>query len=411
MKKRIFAFLILFITAGIIWLLLFHKDKRLKYIPENADIVLLIDVKNVSRSYLYSFAAHPSEWFKHTNDKTERISLKEAGIKIPDFIQVFHLKDSDFSEWYSVIELSDKEQFLKYLKQEKFANQGKDLFKKDKISVKISGGNCIVKSGKNTNIPAGILPGKLKNADDFIENSHGSISFISEGKIKKFPIEIGENFVEIRNKINSEKKFPFIENLVRKNHFLEVHLDKNILKKTDFFNRKHSGKINFDSLTIQSLSAAATIEEVNDTIVSYEYDDNFNEIEKKTFQKILQPNYNISLKVENTEKTIQYFLNKRWMNEKNEFTLIPFQPNQILKKEKELIIQSKNNPVKINFQQKENYIFIKNNLKLINSFSSLNKTEKEKISALQYLFYLNQGDSHYFRIQFDEEKIPLILRF
>ena len=407
MKKKIFALLFLIFVVGIAYFLFFKKDKNLKYIPENADVVALIDVKNISRFYIYNLVTNPSEIFKEKGEKTNKIKLKDSGIKIPDFLQVFHLKDSDFSEWYSVIELSDKEKFLEYLKQEKFINQGKDFFRKDKISIKIIGEKCIVKSGKNTTISSGILSGKLKNADDFIENSHGSISFISEGKIKSFPIEIGENFIEIENSINSEKILPFIKNLAQKNNFAEVHLDKNLLKKAEFFHKK----FNVDSLEIQSISAISAIEEVNDTIVTYEYDDNFNEIEKKSFQKILQPNYNIYLSTQNTEKTIQFFQNKKWMNEKNEFTAIPFQPNQVFKNGKNVVIQSKKNPIKIDVQQKKNYVFIKNNLKLIHSFSSFNKTEKEKISALQYIFYLNEGDSHYLRIQFNEEKIPLILKF
>ena len=372
---------------------------------------MLVDVKNISRFYVYNLVTNPSELLKEKGEKSNRIKLKDSGIKIPDFFPIFHLKDSDFSEWYSVIELSDKDEFLKFLKQEKFVNQGKDLFRKDKISIKIFGEKCIVKSGKNTNFSPEILSGKLKNADDFIEDSHGSISFISEGKIKSYPIEIGENFIEIKNGMNAKKMLPFIQNLVQKNNFLDAHLDKNVLKKTEIFYKKHSGNINLDSLSIQYLSAIATIEEVNDTIVTYEYDDNFNEIEKKSVQKILQPNYNISLQSQNPEKTLQYFQNRKWMNEKNEFTAIPFQPNQVFKNGNDVVIQSKKNPVKIEVQQKENYVFIKNNLKLINSFSSFNKTEKEKISALQYLFYFNEGDSHYFRIQFNEEKIPLILRF
>ncbi|MEF9480120.1 hypothetical protein OWR28_22635 [Chryseobacterium sp. 1B4] len=113
----------------------------------------------------------------------------------------------------------------------------------------------------------------------------GSISFISGQKIQNFSIELNDDEIEIRNNSDSEIFNDIASKLQKGNHFLELEFDKeNIRNFTRFFSKGIA-----DSLQANSLKAVADLEQVNDTIISYEYDDNFNEVEKRPFRKLHSP--------------------------------------------------------------------------------------------------------------------------
>ena len=78
MKKKYIVFFVAILLFAVGYFLLFHKDKSLKHIPENADIVVLIDVKKATRQYVFSFLMHPSKWFeeKKKEDNTGNIITK-----------------------------------------------------------------------------------------------------------------------------------------------------------------------------------------------------------------------------------------------------------------------------------------------------------------------------------------------
>ena len=77
--KKILFFLVLFASIAV-YFLLFHKNKNLQFIPKNADIVVLVDVKNLARQYVYNLAMHPSEWFAEGEKEKKSISLKNSGL-------------------------------------------------------------------------------------------------------------------------------------------------------------------------------------------------------------------------------------------------------------------------------------------------------------------------------------------
>jgi hypothetical protein len=127
-------------------------------------------------------------------------------------------------------------------------------------------------------------------------------------------------------------------------------------KAANLFNKKLS-----DSISLKSISAVAELQLVNDKIISYSYDENFNEVEKVSYQKILQPNYTVSLLSSDVEKTWNYFQHKKWINAQNQFTAIPFLPNTVGRNGKEFVIQSTAKEIKPGKKWSKNYVFIRNN--------------------------------------------------
>ncbi|MGI9581523.1 hypothetical protein ACR1PO_09945 [Chryseobacterium sp. RRHN12] len=410
-KKKIIVPLLLLLAVSV-YFIVFRKDKKLRYIPQNADAVVLIDTKKLTGQYLFSWLTHPSGWSGSKAKSKSSGPAKDSGIRIPDFLQIFHIKDTGFSEWYTILELKDPQKFIACLKKRKFTDKGNNCFQKGQFFVRVEGNNCIAGTsdfGFKT-IQKQILhpsANHIWDADQLIHNTLGSISFISGQKIQNFSIELNDDEIEIRNNSDSEIFNDIASKLQKGNHFLELEFDKeNIRNFTRFFSKGIA-----DSLQANSLKAVADLEQVNDTIISYEYDDNFNEVEKKTFQKITQPNYIIDLQSGNAVKIWEYFQTKKWISSENQFTAIPFQPNKISLSNNRVVIQSARKPVKLSPQVSENYFLIRNNALLYSSLKSLTDSEKKIISDIDYILYGNKAQNYWVKIKAKKRDLPLILRW
>lgn len=412
MKKKIIVPLILLLAVAALYFVFFHKDKTLKYIPENADVVILLDVKKLTGQYIYNLVTHPSHW---SGDKTQHknsTSIKDSGIRIPDFLQVFHIKNSGYSEWYTVMELKDPSQFLTFLKSQKFIGKGNNHFQKEQVFIAIEGDHCIF--GTSDKAFATIKKqlfevsnNKMLEAEDFIDGSLGSISLISGQKFQNFSIDLKDDEIEIR----SNSDFRILDGTDSRiqpgDHFLQMELDAESIKKYGrFFSKSIS-----DSSQIKRITAMVDLEQVNDTIISYGYDDNFNEIEKKTIQKIIQPNYVIGIESKVPEKTWDYFQNKKWINAQNQFTAIPFQPNIISKTGNGVAIRSAGNLIPLLPRLQENYILIRNSSLLLSTRKMVSEKEKRIISDIDYVLYRNKGKEYSVKVKAKKGELPLILRW
>ncbi|MCU7614433.1 hypothetical protein N0B16_08275 [Chryseobacterium sp. GMJ5] len=409
-RKKIIVSSVIICIAAAIYFGLFFKNKTLKYIPANADVIVLVDVKKMTRQYISEMIMHPSGWFNDDKELKRSISLRDSGLKVPDFIQVFHIKNTGFSEWYSVVEIDDKEKVLSFLKEKKFLAKGKNVFQKDRFFVKINGNQCILGSSDSafSNIGQFLAHFSEKNAyhaDQLINDAVGSISYVSGKNIQNFSITLNGDNIEIKSTAENGIFNPLIAALQKEKHFLSAELNAENVKHYTCFFDKNLAK----SAPVQYAHITADLEQVNDTIISYGYDDNFNEVEKQGYQKIIQPNYIIAMQFAQPEKLKQYFLHKKWINAENQFTGIPFQPNIVAKTKNEIIIRSTRNPIALSRKQNQNYIFIKNNVLLSPSLNFLNNSERKTISNIEYIFYGNREKDYYVKIQFREDKLPLIL--
>ena len=407
MSRNKILFSLFLLIAISVYYLFFYQNKTLKYLPENADVVVLIDVKKLAREAVFNFATNPSRWFEKSENKDDLFSLRNSGVKIPDFVQIFHLKNSQISEWYSVLEINNQEEFSTFLKEKKFSVKGEKIFQKNQLYLKIIGDKCLVGTSQKgfSYLEKNFIKENTKNyreSNEFIHNTIASISTVSAEKIKTFDVEMYEEEIVIKNVADSKIFAPLLKKLEQNQQFLDLELDaKNAKKFAHLFNKKFS-----DSAQIKKLKAIATLEEVNDTIITYGYDDNFNEIEKKTFQKIVQPNYSVSLASENTEDSWQYFKNKNWINAENQFTVIPFQPNIVSHSKNEILIESLRKPLQITKSQNENYFFLKNSKLIYASFKSITENEKNFISKIDYIFYGNKVEHYYMKIKFRKGELP-----
>ncbi|REC41987.1 MULTISPECIES: hypothetical protein [Chryseobacterium] len=409
MKKKLFALAFLLLAGTVYFVFYYQKDTKI-FSPKEADAIILIDTKKLTREYVYSLIEHPSLWFESKGKN--KISFRKSGVKIPDFLQIFHLKSSKVSNWYSVFELEDRKTFLLFLKQQKFTDLGNQVFRKDQVFIKTFGEKLIIGSSSDdferiNNQLFHSSQANLFDADTLVTNGLGSIILNTKKGSHNLSVELRHDEIEIRNQSDSYDPSPVISKLLETDSFLETKLDaENIKNFSSIFDKTFA-----DSSSVNEIKASVHLEEVNDTIITYSYDDNFNEVEKKTFQKITQPNYIIDFQSLNPEKTKLYFHNKKWINAQNQFTAIPFQPNLITQNSKGFEIKSTRKPVQQSFNLNENYIFVKNNPLLLSFLKTLSPKEKKIISDIDYIFYGNRDQDYCLKIQFKKDDLPLILRW
>ncbi|WP_144283167.1 hypothetical protein [Chryseobacterium echinoideorum] len=409
MRRKIIAFSILFFLSAGIYLLLYHKDKSLNFIPENADAIILIDKKKLTRQYLSAFITHPSEWFGKSSEDREKGSVFDAGLKIPDFLQIFHLKNSKLTEWYSVFEIEDQEKLSVFLKERKFKKLGQNLYRKDQVYIKIENKKCFAGiSGKIFDKIGKPLYKRFRdknlNADRFTGEGIGSFSFVSETRTRNFSIVLKDHEIEINNNSGVGNYASFISQLCKEDLFINAELDKENIKVfdkvlPDFFKDLH--EVNY-------LKINAKLKQVNDTVISYGYDDDFNEIEQVSYQEIVQPDYIIQIETQNHEKTWNYFKSKKWINDKNEFIGIPFQPNKVYESDNNIVIKSMARQNWLSQKKGQNFILIKNDPLLFSFFKGLN--EFRFLKKTEYIFYENKGQNYFLKLKLKDEKLPLILQ-
>jgi len=409
MKKKLFALAFLLLAGTVYFVFYYQKDTKI-FSPKEADAIILVDTKKLTREYVYSLVGHPSLWFG--SKKKNTISFRKSGVEIPDFLQVFHLKNTKVSNWYSVFELEDRKTFLLFLKQQKFTDLGNQMFRKGQVVIKIFEKNLIIGSSSDdferiNNQLFHSSQANLFDADALVTNGLGSIILNTKKGSHNLSVELRHDEIEIRNQSDSYDPSPAISKLLKTDSFLETELDaENIKSFSSIFDETFA-----DSSSINQMKASVHLEEVNDTIITYSYDDNFNEVEKKTFQKIIQPNYIIDFQSLNPEKTKLYFQNKKWINGQNQFTAIPFQPNLITQQSKGFEIKSTRKPIQQSFNLNENYIFVKNNPLLLSFLKTLSSKEKKMISDIDYIFYGNRDQDYCLKVQFKKDDLPLILRW
>src|SRR6188768_2592663 len=79
----------------------YYKTFDKKCIPQNADGIAMVDVKNIRNYLIFSYLKNPSEWKWETpsSEFKKRFSLSNFGISSPDYLAFFHIENQPISQW------------------------------------------------------------------------------------------------------------------------------------------------------------------------------------------------------------------------------------------------------------------------------------------------------------------------
>lgn len=365
MKKRI-----LYIIGSIaiillsIYLLRYKTGSDISHnIPGNAVAVVNINLRNLEHHLLVDFLKRPFEYFNKKPSKTkEKTSFKfSEAVELPKNL-FFYTTQNNYSTWFSTpLLLTDKESFLFNLPSKKF--------KKVKLEE--------------------VLVYKRDNFYIFVEDKHISLCFSAENvnHIVPFYKEKSSLLDQKSDLFNQLKKTPndlvFVTNnsTLIKCDFVDGAIDFKGTLKSDLFNtvttNTNKGLIGFNANINKNNSfyqsfiktinrdKFAKVTQMNfdsiqtywnghldfklrnfikqtDTIKTYEYDDDFNKIEKIAVQENIMPDFAMCLGTNNSLKN--YLINQhalQLVENDTIFTSFPFVKTHVTTTENKMYLYTK----------------------------------------------------------------------
>lgn len=321
MKKKL-AYLFIAISIVVLVLYLFRYKRALiieNKIPITATEIVQIDLRQIEHHLLVDAIMNPFKYINFKARKKEHTSFKK-NIVVPRNLLFFTNNSSFKGAWFSsLIKLKDGVKLKHCLSQEGFkasTDKKLELFSKGKIIIAVSGEHVLIVYKKQQHISVNNAVQTVFKETNFykkdidllksISNSKSDMTYASldadflEADFKKGLFEIkgklrSELFVTDSYSEHFENSMGFIATKINRDHhiFKSLMSDKNKTKFSEFT------KLSLDSIVDHwNGSVALNLKAVDteiDTIVTYEYDDDFNKIEKKAVQELHIPNVEITL--------------------------------------------------------------------------------------------------------------------
>jgi len=321
MKRKLgYFFIAIFIALLVLYLFRYKQGLIIEgKVPSAATEVVQIDLRQIEHHLLFDAIKNPLKYISFKTKKKDAPSLKKA-IVIPRnllfFTNTSNLKDAWFSNF---VNIKDNTELKSYLLQEGFeasTDGDLELFRKDMVVIGISNNKLLVTYKKKQRIPLSVAIQAVFKETNFYKKDADLLKSISNSKSDISYASIGADFLEadfkkglfeIKGKIHSElfvadvhpkysgSSIGFLAAKINRDHtiFKSLITDGNKTKFDEFT------KLSVDSITNKWDGNIAfnlkTIDKKIDTIVTYEYDDDFNKIEKKSAQELVMPDLTIAL--------------------------------------------------------------------------------------------------------------------
>lgn len=323
MIKRI-AYILIIVCCIIVTVGFFRYNPTVIYtkkVPVSAETVVYINLREIEYNIVLSFLKHPLSQLDFKESSASKEEEKKATlldeIEVPNSL-FFYTNKQEFKDFFISSPIVVKEKIIEALKEENFTakNVSKTtVYSKGIISCVLQNNSLqvLLKKHKKAQISPELLS-KLNQENYFSEND----LIFKQIKNSKQPVAIstlqGDFFefvidgssLRIKGELSEENNFfePFkatsvagsILNVSGKlnTELIADKLDENLKKKF-----KKLTTLSLDSVTnkwdgVVEGNLTSFIEKL-DTIVTYEYDDDFNKVEKKDIQKTITPKVTFEL--------------------------------------------------------------------------------------------------------------------
>jgi len=342
MKKKLgYTFIIFTILLVITYIVRYKQALTFSNrIPQTATSIINIDARQLEHHILVDFLTHPITYLKSDTKKDsvkkQKFSLTK-GVQIPKNVLFFTNNTTLSNAWFSsMFNVSDSEELSKYLIAKKFKKssfENSTIYSKDYVVFVLKNKQLIIalKNDKKTDIVS--TTQNIFDETDFLSeasallepiiNSTSDICFttqkndILEANFKKGALEIegktNPDFDLFMTRMQPEytrNSLAFISGKINKKH----RLFQNGLKKMNPSKFKKFTHLSLDSIINQWNGSFSfnlkSITSKTDTIITYDYDDDFNKVEIKSTQKLIIPELEFELKSEKDSILYNYFLNK-----------------------------------------------------------------------------------------------------
>ena len=322
MKKRLgFIFLGILILLSVIYLLRYKRALVFEeMVPNSATEIIHVNLRQIEHHILVDAINNPLKYidFKWPEKKKDSLQLKKA-ISIPRNL-FFYTNDTQFNGiWISsFIKVKKQEKLSAYLIRDGFVKSNdKDitLFRKKNVALAIKDKQLIVAFKKNKEASISAVAGEIFEEKKFLSktsdvlksivNSKSDISYAAvtddfvEANFKNGLFEVlgtlhSDVFLILKDGDFSKNSLGYISTKINKEHklFKALIVEENRRKFNNFT------KLSIDSIISKwNGSFAFNLKSINsktDTIVTYDYDDDFNKIEKIAVQELIVPELDFS---------------------------------------------------------------------------------------------------------------------
>lgn len=354
MSKRRWALLLFGILLIIGYIKLFYKTYTEKAVVDNADGIAALDVKRITNTIIWQYITTPSLWKPGSwFSSSDKVSWDDM-VKIPDYVFIFHIKDQPAKAWYTVLEVKNEKDFAKGLLQygfEKRAGTQEYFSKQYDIECIQNGeqllvGNLSVEGKQYIRQAADMLFTQKKyiSKESLEKNikaaSHFSLQLNQAGGIKemmltanfdKTSVTVEADIDPLQSFSFSSQQFYYCSGDLCAAGFTQPPFnlynsipDSIKLKASRFLN------FNIDSvmepgnqyyqLDLKGIKTRA------DSAISYEYDKDFNQVEKVVINNVDEPVFKLNVSGYNVSGIYEYWKNNQKIEETPEgdlFTPMP----------------------------------------------------------------------------------------
>ncbi|MCF6347960.1 MAG: hypothetical protein L3J20_06645 [Flavobacteriaceae bacterium] len=335
-KKRVYIFIGIGILLMLLYLFRYKQDSTfINRIPNSATAIININTRQLEHHIVFDFLKHPITYLK--SETTARDSIKKPkfsltkGIEIPKNILFFTNNSTLKKAWYSsVFEMSNPEELSRYLLTKNF-KKNNTIYSKDNFVFALKDKQLIIAItyDKKSNITEAIqtifnekdflndgsplLKPILENASDICLTTTNHDFFEANFKDGMFKIQGKANpnfdlFISTMQPEFTQNSLAFITGKINKTHVLFKN-SLQIINQSKFNKITH---LSLDSITDQWSGTFSfnlkSIKSKTDTIITYNYDDDFNKVEIKSTQKLIIPELEFELKSEKDSILYNYFL-------------------------------------------------------------------------------------------------------
>ncbi len=366
MKRKLLFFGILIVLLAICWKL-FYQSFNEKQIHQDADRILIIDKKRLQNKVIWEFITTPSLWDISFEDSDEKWSWKNSGLKIEDYVCFFYLEKG----YYWSTEITNKDDFEKTIhhldfKEERIDDDFVRFFsEKDKIEgiqyedkilwSRATEKEKTIKVAKELFIEKKYFD-KNKMERVLSKMNEGSV-WIKENQFLKnntwFDITLNDTIIKIQSDFQLNEKYKTEEqqfiydttswiNLNYSFHGNEENLIKNSWKKK--LNKWMGFSIDSILMT-RPKTLSFSLQKMKsrvDSAITYEFDDNFNEIKVIQENKVNEPSFLLNLEGNSNNLVLDYLKKKKIVDSQNIFINIPLVKTKAITSPKSFQLISEN---------------------------------------------------------------------
>jgi hypothetical protein len=334
----------------------YYKAFDEKYIPKNADVIAMVDVKNIRNYFVFSCLKNPSDfqWNSTDTELKKRFKFSNYGIKTSDYLAFFHIENQPLNQWFVNVKIEDEALFKKAITKVHFhkttLQNGMDAYYSK------SEGLFIIKHSNQilvSNISEKQKLIAIKVAEDlflkklFLDvkkiektiNTQNAVTFwvkknilleedgILNLKLEDFEITV-DGQLQFKSKYKKESQF-----LQNPHSLLSLGFDFEMIRNQDIL-KINSNKINkmigfnLDSILAHKPTKTELlineIVEKKDSAISYDYDDDFNPIKKVVLYISREPSFYFSIQTENSNKIYNYLKTQNAIDNHQVFVNFPF---------------------------------------------------------------------------------------